>query len=133
MAKRMTAAPPDTLAIEREGKVTTWTLYKKPVNGTSSEQEAYARGFRAYVQDFNQGVEAMVPMTANYRKATDQAAYELGYNDAKTSGVITDGRTNAQAEGRVARRNAVDAAAGAPAPKRRRADQQPATRSRRRP
>ena len=36
MAKRIDA-PPSTLSIEREGKVTTWTLYKRPVTGTRSD------------------------------------------------------------------------------------------------
>lgn len=90
------ATPLDTLSIERLGKVHTWTLYKKPVNGPVSEQDAYARGFRAYVADFNMGIDR--PVTVNYRKATDQAAYALGYNDARTGGVITDGRPTTQAE-----------------------------------
>jgi hypothetical protein len=83
--------PPNTLQIEREGKVTTWTLHKRPVDGTRTEQEAYERGFRAFVSDFNQGIDRNgLPATVNYRKATDQKAYDLGYQDARAGGVTKE-------------------------------------------
>lgn len=95
--KKSIDAPRNTLAIEREGKVTTWTLLVPARHrAVASERDAYERGFRAYVQDFNQGVTA-AQLTTKYRKASDQDAYEQGYVDAQAGGVVTDVRPPALA------------------------------------
>jgi hypothetical protein len=99
MSRRMQKQPSggggEAIAVEREGKVTRWTLYDRPVTGTRSEKNAYARGFRQYITDWNMGVVDQ-PTTVDFRKKSDRDAYELGYNDAKTGGV-DDGRENAEA------------------------------------
>ncbi len=73
--------PVSVIKIERLGKVCEYSLFKKPVEGTDSEQAAYRAGFQQRVSDFNQGIDG--PETPRHRRTVDKNAYLLGYADAK--------------------------------------------------
>lgn len=75
------AKPIEIIKYEKAGRLHEWSLFKKPVRGTRSEQQAYARGFRARVQDWCNGQST--PVTVDYRRVVDRKAYERGYEDAR--------------------------------------------------
>lgn len=75
------AKPLEVFKFDRFGHVQEWSMFKKPIRGTRSEQQAYARGFRARVEDYQQ--DRNDPLSVQFRRKPDETAYWLGYNDAR--------------------------------------------------
>ncbi len=77
----MATRKPVIIQIEKLGTVHRWEFYQKPMRGNVPEQKAYERGFRARVEDVNQGRHT--PLYVDFRRKSDEKAYWLGYNDAR--------------------------------------------------